>query len=118
MVLVDTSVWIDHFRKGEAQLVELLENSLVLMHPFVRGELACGNLQNRSAVLAMLGNLPAAVMAGDDEVIAFIERYRLMGVGLGYVDAHLLAATALSTPASLWTKDRALHQAATQMDLV
>ena len=117
MVLVDTSVWVDHLRKGEPRLVELLERNQVLMHPSVRGELACGNLNNRSVVLAMLSDLPAAVVASDDEVMGLIERQGLMGRGIGYVDVHLLAATALSAPASLWTKDRALESVAVKIDL-
>ena len=108
MVLVDTSVWVDHLRKGDPRLVELLERNQVLMHPSIRGELACGNLNNRSVVLAMLSDLPAAVVASDDEVMGLIERHRLMGRGIGYVDVQLLAATALNAPASLWTRDRAL----------
>ncbi len=118
MVLVDTSVWIDHFRAGDDDLAGLLDESAVLMHPFVLGELACGNLRNRQSLLSLLGALPAARVATDPEVLHFIERHRLMGRGIGYVDAHLLAATALSAPARLLTRDAALRTIATDLDLL
>jgi hypothetical protein len=109
VVLVDTSVWIEHLRSDNRHLSELLDRNIVLMHPFVLGELACGRLVNRKAVLALLAALPGARVAGDDEVLYFIEERALMGRGIGYVDAHLLAATALNAPARLWTDDRALR---------
>jgi hypothetical protein len=112
VVLVDTSVWIEHLRSGNRRLSELLDRNILLMHPFVLGELACGNLVNRKAVLALLAGLPGARVAGDDEVLYFIEERALMGRGIGYVDAHLLAATALNAPARLWTSDRALRAVA------
>lgn len=117
MVLVDTSVWIDHLRRGEPALIEFLERNQVLMHPLVRGELACGNLRDRATILRMLGDLPAATVATDNEVLMFIERHRLMGRGVGYVDAHLLAATALNAPARLWTKDQALRSVSVKLNL-
>lgn len=117
MVLVDTSIWIDHFRKGEPSLIRLLEQNRVLMHPFVRGELACGNLKSRIGILSMLNDLPAAIVASDQEVMKFIERHHLFGVGLGYVDVHLLAATALTGTARLWTLDRALLAVAAKLEL-
>ncbi len=117
MVLVDTSVWIKHFRRGEPGLVELLHRNGVLMHPFIRGELACSNLGDRSRVLTMMGDLPTAVVASDQEVSGFIDRYRLMGCGIGYIDAHLLAAAALSAGAGLWTRDRVLRGKALQLSL-
>lgn len=112
MTLVDTSVWVDHLRGGDAALVALLEQSAVVMHPFVVGELACGSLQDRSAVLGLLRGLPAAVMATDDEVLHCIEHHALHGRGIGYVDAHLLASVLLTPGASLWTRDRRLRQLA------
>ena len=112
MILVDTSIWIDHLRKGVPGLATLLNKQQILMHPFVRGELACGNLHNRAEVLYLLGELPLATVASDDEVLFFIERHRLMGNGIGYVDAHLLAATSLSANASLWTADKRLTELA------
>lgn len=108
MILVDTSVWIDHFRRGNAALAEALEREDVLTHPFVIGELACGELKNRREVLDLLAALPSAVVAGDEETLLFIERRRLMGKGLGYIDVHLLASTTLTDQALLWTLDKRL----------
>ena len=92
MILVDTSVWVDHLRAGEQGLEELLQHGRVLMHPFVIGELACGNLQNREMVLMLLHELPRAPVATDEEALLFIDRHRLYGLGIGYIDAHLLAS--------------------------
>ena len=117
MILVDTSVWIDHLRSGELSLAAALEAGRVMMHPFVLGELACGNLANRSEVLELLGNLPAAPTATDPEVLDFIERRSLMGRGVGYIDVHLLASIALSGDGRLWTRDRRLAAAATDLEL-
>jgi predicted nucleic acid-binding protein len=107
---VDTSVWIDHLRRGNDRLRSLLEEGEVLCHPFIIGELALGNLRNRSGVLSLLDALPQAVMAEHGEVMRFTDEQRLMGRGLGYVDAHLLAS-ALLTGAPLWTRDRKLDKA-------
>lgn len=112
MILVDTSVWIGHLRAGEPELAGRLEAGLVLMHPFVTGELACGNLRNREEVLGLLDRLPRAPVATDAEVRLFIEQHALMCRGLGYVDMHLLASAALASPARFWTKDRRLAAAA------
>jgi len=112
MILVDTSVWVDHLRRGDTALVSLLERSAVVMHPFVLGELACGSLQDRSAVLGLLRDLPAAEVATDSEVLHCIERHALHGRGIGYVDVHLLASVMLMPGAALWTRDRRLHQVA------
>jgi len=101
-------VWVDHLRRGSDRLVELLEAGSVLAHPFVTGELACGNLSNRKQVLKHLKRLPHAAIASDAEVLAFIEAHRLMGRGVGYVDMHLLAAVSLSPGVRLWTRDRKL----------
>ena len=117
MILIDTSVWIGHLRSGEPLLVAALESARVMMHPFVLGELACGNLANRSEVLGLLGGLPAALTATDPEALAFIERRALMGRGIGYIDVHLLASTALSSDTRLWTKDRRLAAVAMELDL-
>ena len=108
MILVDTPVWIDHLRSGEPRLVALLERGQVLMHPFVVGELACGNLRRREEVLRYLGELPRVPVASEDEALGFIEAHRLMGRGIGWIDVHLLAAVALSPGARLWTRDRRL----------
>ncbi len=117
MILVDTSVWIDHLRKGNARLGSLLSNAVVLIHPFVIGELACGNLRNRKQILNLLGDLPASRMADDREVLFFIERNELMGRGIGYIDAHLLASVSLSGAAGIWTIDRKLDNVAAQLGL-
>ena len=111
MTLVDTSVWIDHLRSRNASLVALLESDHVLTHPFVIGEVACGNLSNRRQVLELLQSLPAAVRAADAEVLALVEGRRLYGTGVGWVDVHLLAA-ALLTPCGIWTLDARLREAA------
>lgn len=114
MILVDTSVWIDHFRAGDAALVELLNQGRVLMHPFVLGELALGNFRRRD-VLGALRDLSPATVATDGEVLDFIERNVLFGLGIGYVDAHLLAAVALTPNASLLTRDSRLATAAERL---
>lgn len=117
MVLVDTSVWIDHLRRSDALLAKLLDAQQVLMHPFVAGELACGNLKNRREILDLLDALPQAVAATHTEVREFIETHRLMGKGLGFVDTSLLAATALGGDAQLWTRDKSLHEVSRQLGL-
>lgn len=119
MILVDTSIWIDHLRSGDAQLVALLEDGNVLGHPWVTGELALGNLSRsvRNEVLLLLNNLPQATVATDVEVLALIDHERLFGRGVGYVDAHLLASTRLSNDARLWTRDKRLHATAVQLEL-
>ncbi len=109
MILVDTSVWIDHFRSGDDALVYQLKNSSVLMHPFVLGELACGNLTKRKEVLKLLSDLPKSSVASNDEVLFFIEKHNLMGRGIGYIDTHLLASVALDGSAQLWTRDKRLN---------
>jgi predicted nucleic acid-binding protein len=110
--LVDTSVWVDHLRRGDAQLVNLLERANVAMHPFVVGEIACGSLRDRSSILELLQDLPAAVVAEGEEVLGFIERHVLHGNGIGYVDVHLLASVALTEGAKLWTRDKSLRRVA------
>ena len=110
MILVDTSVWIEHFRAGNA-LGEVLSGGLVLTHPFVVGELACGNLRNRVRILADMDALPLAVSATDEEVRRLVEDRKLWGRGIGWIDAHLLASAAL-TNCGLWTLDRPLERAA------
>lgn len=107
MILVDTSLWVEHLRRGLPRLATLLQEGQVLIHPWVIGELACGNLRNRSAVLNLLQGLPAAMVASDAEVLLLIERDRLMGRGIGYMDAHLLASAKLSR-CVLWSQDRRL----------
>src|SRR5262245_66400046 len=117
MVLADTSVWLEHFRRGEPSLVDRLSEGLVLMHPFVSGELACGSLKDRTAVLSDLLALPQAKVACNTEVLQFIEDRRLWGRGLGWIDAHLLASALLSN-CRIWTLDVRLAKAAADLGLV
>ncbi len=117
MILVDTSVWIDHLRTGDSELAALLNSSRVLMHPFVLGELACGNLHNRAEVLTLLRDLPQVDMARDAEVLFFIEEHELMGRSIGYVDAHLLAAAMLVGSVRVWTRDKRLRAVADSLAL-
>lgn len=115
MILVDTSVWINHLRQSDEKLKEQLINGAVVMHPFVIGELACGNLHNRREILGLLKNLPSITIATDNEVLYFIEEKGLMGKGLGYIDIHLLASVRLAHYAQLWTKDKRLAKVATAL---
>jgi len=117
MILADTSVWVDHLRRGDAKLAELLNAGQVLSHRFVIGELALGNLRNRDVVLEALQNLPEASIATDQEVLHFIARHALSGRGIGYVDVHLLVAAQLSHGASLWTRDKCLHAESIRLGL-
>lgn len=115
MILVDTSVWVDHLRRGDARLAELLGRGAVVIHPFVVGEIACGSLADRSAILELLQDLPTAVVADNDEALGFIERHGLHGKGIGYVDLHLLASVALTDGAGLWTRDKRLRAVANDL---
>jgi predicted nucleic acid-binding protein len=117
VILVDTSVWIDHLKIGEPGLTQLLEHGRVLAHPFVTGEIALGSLRQRSVVLSALHDLPQAVVARDDEVMAFIESQALYGIGIGYVDAHLLTAAQLTPGVTIWTRDRRLREASIRLGL-
>ena len=117
MILADTSIWIDHLRTEEPDLVSLLKAGQVLVHPMVIGELACGNLPDRDAVLGLLGGLPLIPPAADYEVLFFIEQRQVMGRGLGYVDVHLLAAATLAQSVQLWTRDRRLADVARDLGL-
>ena len=117
MVLIDTSVWIDHLVSEEPHLVYLLDNQQVLTHSMVIAELALGNLRNREQVLRLIGGLPRTPVATDDELLFFVERHRLMGRGIGYVDAHLLSAATLAGQTTLWTGDRRLSSVAGDLNL-
>jgi predicted nucleic acid-binding protein len=114
VTLVDTSVWVDHLRAGNRALVSLLHDAEVLTHPFVIGELACGQIRNRLEILSLLKTLPVAHAAGHDEVLAFLEDHRLFGRGIGWIDAHLLASALLSH-ARLITLDRRLSSLAARV---
>ena len=115
MILVDTSVWIQHFRARDSTLTELLEGGAALIHPFVIGELSLGNLRQRELVLRMLSRLPAASVATNAEVLRFIDHNALFGRGVGYVDVHLLAATRLTAGSKLWTLDKRLNDVAVEL---
>jgi len=117
VILVDTSVWVEHLRSGNATLASELGAGRVLAHPLVIGELACGTLRNRREVLDLLGRLPSVPTATHAEALDFIERRALMGRGIGFVDVHLLASAALAIPARLWTRDRRLAAVAIELDL-
>lgn len=114
MILADTSVWIDHFRMGNARLSDLLNEGAVLCHPFVIGELACGNLRKRDEILSLLAALPEAPAALHGEVLGFVAQHGLNGRGLGWIDAHLLASAMLSK-CRLWTLDKQLERAARKL---
>ncbi len=116
MILVDTSVWVDHFRHGNPRLEALLNVGLVLVHPFVVGELALGRMKKRTEILELLGEMPLADFANYDEVLEFVDRHMLAGSGVGWVDVHLLVSAALGR-ASLWTLDRRLAAAASDLKL-
>ena len=118
MILVDTSVWVDHLRTGHPGLAQALNRGHVLGHPWVVGELALGSLSRRQAILGLLRNLPQAQVATADEVSTFIERHRLYGLGIGYVDVQLLASTRLTPDAGLGTDDKRLAAAAARLGVL
>jgi len=108
VILVDTSIWVDHLRRGSHELASLLQRVEVATHPFVIGELSCGNLKNRKAILELLAEVPRVTLAEHEEVLELVESRKLMGNGIGWMDAHLLASALLSgTP--LWTADKKLR---------
>ncbi len=117
MILVDTSIWIDHFRSIELILIDLLDNGLVLIHPMIIEELACGSLRHRSEILSSLHALPSALPVSHDEVISFITSAKLFGTGIGAVDAHLLASARLAG-IKIWSRDKAVCQAAKRLNLL
>jgi predicted nucleic acid-binding protein len=115
MILVDTSIWVDHLRSGDRHLAGLLDAALVLGHPWVVGELALGGLGPRHPVLELLGGLPQSQLASEDEVLVLIGQHALHGMRVGYVDVQLLASTALTSDAKLWSKDRSLMAVAERL---
>ena len=117
MILLDTSVWIDHLRQNDVQVATILQSGRALTHPFVIGELACGTLKSRARILGLLSTLPQARVAQEHEVLFYIDRHKLMGQGIGYIDAHLLAATALTIGAKLWSRDKRLDTLARRLEL-
>ena len=116
MVLVDTSIWVTHLRQGSRQLENLLMDAEVMCHPFIIGELACGNLKNRNEIISLLHSLPMASTIEFDEFLFFIDQNHLMGKRVGFVDVHLLASAQL-TGVPLWTADKRLKSAADQLEL-
>lgn len=116
MTLPDTSIWIDHFRHANPVLKSLLDEGQVLCHPFVVGELACGSLRDRESTLQLLQTLESAPLADHHEVLALVDRHRLMGTGIGWLDAHLLGS-ALLAKAELWTLDQPLMRVARQLGI-
>lgn len=117
MILVDTSIWIDHLRASDKRLTQLLVAGQVLVHPFVIGELALGNLRNRDTVLGALQDMPQAAVATEPEVLRFIGEKGLFGLDIGYIDAHLLAAARLTPGSLLWTRDKRLLAASVQLGI-
>ena len=117
MILVDTSVWIDHWRLPQPHLAELLRNEEAFTHPMVVGELACGYIGRREGTMRILNRMPQAPVATYSGVLYFIERHRLMGRGIGYIDVHLLASASLDSSTQLWTVDRRLRDAAAEVGL-
>ena len=116
-VLVDTSVWVEFIREGNAQLSELLQKGRVLMHDMVIGEIACGSAPSRKERLQAMDNLPKITMAEHSEVLRFIDKHRLFGCGVGYVDNHLLAACILQADCALWSRDKRLCAAAERLGI-
>lgn len=116
MILVDTSLWVEHLRSGVPRLEELLHSDRVVTHPFVIGELLCGNMRPGSDVFRLLGDLHALTVASDSEVVGLIRFRQLHGRGIGYLDAHLLASALLSD-VQLWTRDSRLHAVATEAEI-
>lgn len=114
---MDTCIWVDHFRHGDPQLHHLLTQGNVLCHPFVIGELAMGSLQRREAILTDLKDLPQAAVAMNDEVLHLASTGRLFGLGIGYIDVHLLASVRLTPGSLFWTRDKRLHDVARKLSL-
>jgi hypothetical protein len=117
MVLVDTSIWISHFRENNFHLKKLLLDESVACHPFIIGELACGNIKNRKEIMSLLQALPQSLIADHDEILAFIEHNKLMGIGIGLIDVHLLASSLLSD-LPLWTADKRLRTTASKVNIL
>ena len=117
MVLVDTSIWISHFRKNNSHLKKLLLDESVACHPFIIDELACGNIKNRKEIIPLLQALPQALIAENDEVLQFIEQKKIMGMGIGLIDVHLLASSLL-TGIPLWTTDKRLSTTASKFNII
>jgi predicted nucleic acid-binding protein len=118
VILVDTSVWVDHLSKNNSEMKRLLDGGRVLLHPFIVGELAMGNLKRRNLVLKELQKLPEALVAREEEVLQFVAARGIFGRGIGYIDAHLLTSVQLMPGASLWTRDKRMFEVASGLGLV
>ena len=116
MILVDTSVWITHFRDGNSRLNKLLFDESVICHPLIIGEIACGYLKNRNEIISLLKSLPETLHVENDEILQFIDQRKLMGLGIGLIDIHLLASSILSD-ALLWTLDKRLYKVASMLNV-
>lgn len=117
MILADTSVWVDHFRNGNAEFSDRLNNAEICIHDFILGEIALGSIQNRPVILSLLDHLPKAKLATHKEIMAMIERQMLYSKGIGYVDVHLIASCLLDAHVSLWTLDRRLKSVASSLSI-
>jgi predicted nucleic acid-binding protein len=117
VILVDTSVWVDHLRRGDAALVAMLDANEAAVHDFIIGEIACGHLKARQRVLSLLASLPRIAAATEEETLYFLEHRHLFGRGLGYIDVHLLVAASLHAGTHLWTRDKKLHAIASELNL-
>jgi predicted nucleic acid-binding protein len=117
MILVDTSIWIDHLDKANPIMQELLKEQRILMHPFVLGEIAMGSLRKREFVLSVLSAFESAPLAREDEVLSFVRAYRLFGKGIGYIDAHILTSAKLAPGTQLWTRDKRLQALAAALSI-
>lgn len=117
MVLVDKSIWIDHFQKGNSNLKKLLYDSEVVIHPYITGELACGNLSNRREILSLLESLPKTYVISQEEILEFITINRLYGQGVGIVDIHLIASSLLDS-LKIWSMDKSLIRVAEHFNIV
>jgi predicted nucleic acid-binding protein len=115
VILADTSIWVDHLALGDETMASLLDAEAILMHPFIAGEIALGSLPRRAEILSSLAKLPKAVVADTAEVLFFIERNKIFGAGVGYVDAHLLVAATLTPDVRLWTRDKKLRTVAERL---
>jgi predicted nucleic acid-binding protein len=117
MILIDSSIWMDHFRQKNSELIDLARGKAILCHPFVVGEIAMSSFAQREIILSDLSDLPQAIVAFDDDVQKFVTRHKLFSLGIGYIDAHLLVSAQLTPGTHFWTKDKRLLAAAEKLGL-